>query len=85
MSMNLCFDTKIGNHHVEFPYQTSTKLTHAVLKEKDLEKQIQLVEDDIKTMYDPKTIDHDDLEYYNNMFLECKEYMRDKTLEISII
>ena len=32
MSMNLVFFTKQGNHHVEFPYQTSTKITYEVLK-----------------------------------------------------
>jgi hypothetical protein len=46
MSMNLCFDV-VGGGHVEFPYQTSTKLTYAVLEAKTTDERLQLILNDL--------------------------------------
>jgi hypothetical protein len=46
MSMNLCFDV-VGGGHVEFPYQTSTDLTYAVLDAKTVPEQLLLINADL--------------------------------------
>lgn len=43
MSMNLVFFVKGGEGMVDFPFQTPTDLTHAVLKEKDDSKRLALL------------------------------------------
>ena len=42
MSMNLCFDVKGGKGMVDFPFQTPTELTYAVLKETDNTKRLEM-------------------------------------------
>ncbi len=44
MSMNLCFDVKGAPAIVDFPFQTPTDLTYAVLEEEDPEKRLILIE-----------------------------------------
>jgi hypothetical protein len=46
MSMNLCFDV-VGGGFVEFPYQTSTDLTYAVLDAKTVSEQLLLINADL--------------------------------------
>ena len=47
MSMNLTFDVK-GGGTVDFPIQTSTNLTFAVLKEKDINKRLDMIRKEIE-------------------------------------
>lgn len=46
MSMNLAFQK--GKVVVDFPFQTPTSLTHAVLATSDQEKRLQLVDAELK-------------------------------------
>ena len=48
MSMNLIFDVKGGSGIVDFPFQTSTDLTYAVLNAKTKEEQVALVEKEMR-------------------------------------
>ena len=50
MSMNLCFLTKTKRkHRVEFPYQTSTNITYAVLRAKTNEERFKILKDDMES------------------------------------
>ena len=40
MSMNLCFNVKNGEAIIDFPYQTATKLTYAVMDTKTNEEKL---------------------------------------------
>ena len=69
--MNLMFEVKGSTAYVDFPFQTPTDLTYAVIREKDIEKRIQLVKDYIKNI--------DDNTY---LIEECETLMRDEKLEL---
>lgn len=45
MSMNLYFETKDGVAMVDFPFQTPTDLTYAVIEEKDNTRRLELIKD----------------------------------------
>ena len=50
MSMNLCFLTKTKRkHRVEFPYQTSTNITYAVLRANTNEEKFKILKDDMES------------------------------------
>jgi hypothetical protein len=46
--MNLVFEVK-GGGSVDFPIQTPTKLTYAVLKEKNIDKRLALIRKEIES------------------------------------
>ena len=48
MSINLFFKVKNGAGMVDFPFQTSTDLTYAVMKAKGREEQIKLLSDEMR-------------------------------------
>lgn len=48
MSLNLCFKVKGGVGFVEFPYQTSTKLTKKVLNTKGDYERLLLIKKDLE-------------------------------------
>lgn len=80
MSMNLCFNTKAGNHFIDFPYQTPTTLTDAVLAAKTLEEKIELIRQNLNSHRTPgNTVDIDEL------FKKCEAMMRDTSLELDYI
>lgn len=79
MSMNLVFKVKNVNAYVDFPFQTSTKLTHAVLNAEGSSR-IQLIADHI----------HECAEYLSEgeqeiLISECKELMEAPELELTLI
>jgi len=47
MSINLVFDVK-GGGIIDFPFQTTTELTYAVLKETNKEKQLKLIRKELE-------------------------------------
>ena len=49
MSMNLHFCTKSGGFFIDFPFQTPTVLTHAVMAEKDNTKRLKLIREHMIT------------------------------------
>ncbi len=71
MSMNLCFMS--GKYFIEFPYQTSTNTTYAVLNASSLEERIDLIRKELEEC--------ESLE----LLPECIEMMTDKSLVLSII
>lgn len=74
MSMNLCFTTKEGNHHIEFPYQTSTDVTYDVLALKTNEERLKYL--------------YKDIDRFNggaSLKSEVKAMLYDKTLELCLI
>ncbi len=81
MSMNLCFTTKIGVHHVDFPFQTSTDLTYAVLKAKDEEARMKLIKDEVMNFVAGGL----DKEHGDDIIERVRELMRDKSLVLSLI
>ena len=83
MSMNLCFNVKkcktCGHFgHVEFPFQTSTYLTYAVLALKTIEERLALIRLTI-TNYG---WDKEDIEKY---MCEIEALMTSPTLELGMI
>ena len=83
MSMNLCFYTKTGKEHVEFPYQTSTKLTRKVLAEKSIEKKLDLIKEDLIDKYDME--DRIEKDLFNERISEIEDLLRDDNLELTMI
>lgn len=83
MSMNLIFNIKKsenwkgGCHCIEFPYQTSTDTTYAVLAAKTIKDRMKLIEKDLSHM--------DDKEYKDLILEEVKYLMEDESLELSLI
>lgn len=78
MSMNLCFDVKGGAGMVDFPYQTSTELTYAVLNEKDDDKRLALIRKDIESWGRSK-------EEIERIMGEVEALMKSPNLELSLI
>jgi len=74
MSMNLCFRTKVGNHHLGFPYQTSTNTTYDVLALPSIEERLEYLYKDI-----------DRFEGGDRLKLEVKDMLCNETLELSMI
>jgi hypothetical protein len=69
------FKVKGSTAYVEFPYQTPTTLTYAVIGEKDVEKRIQLIKDDLN-----KCINKDANKW---IIKQCETLMRDDKLELT--
>jgi len=76
MSMNLAFLTNNKNH-IEFPFQTPTSLSYAVMKEKTRENRLKLILEYIDNTYD-KT-------YTQNIKEECTKMLLDQSLTLIII
>ena len=74
MSMNLCFTTKVGSHHIDFPYQTSTDTTYDVLALKTNEERLEYLYKDI-----------DRFNGGSRLKAEIREMILDDTLELDII
>lgn len=55
--MNLCFTTNCGKGYVDFPFQTPTELTKAVLKITNKEERLKIIEEQlIKWKWNKKEI-----------------------------
>jgi hypothetical protein len=78
MSMNLFFKVKGGSGKVDFPFQTSTDLTYAVLKAKGREEQIKLLSDEM-SLWGWGLAD------INEMLAEIEALMDDPNLELTLI
>jgi len=76
MSMNLVFITVPGNYMVEFPYQTSTDVTRAVLKAATIEDKLDILRKDIQSFSDG------DIEWESDILSEIESGLRDKTLKL---
>lgn len=79
MSLNLYFWTKSKPHAmIDFPFQTPTVLTHAVMAEKDNTKRLKLINDYlVKTGWEQEDI--------NIAMREVKRLMKNPSLELSYI
>lgn len=78
MSMNLIFDVKGGPGYVDFPFQTPTNLTYAVLDAKSNEERIEIIEKQL--------IEWDwEGEEITRIMNEIKALFSCDTLEISLI
>ena len=80
MSMNLIFKHKPSKNLVEFPYQTSTKLSYTVLKEPSRVKRFLLIITDLQNTCDEKEID-----MFWNRVQEIGMYLFDENYELEII
>jgi len=77
MSMNLVFEVK-GGGSVDFPIQTPTELTYAVLKEKDINKQLAMIRKEIEGYgWEKKDT--------NERMNEIKALMNNPNLELTFI
>lgn len=77
MSMNLVFTANCG-HSVDFPFQTPTALTFAVLEAKTKEERIEIIKNQmIKWSWDEEDIDR--------LLKEITEKLDDPTLELGCI
>ena len=85
MSLNLCFSTIPGGHHVEFPFQTPTELTHKVLKLKTNEERVQAIEQYFHAMGYFKPNEYDTIEWATDTLQECKRMINDPTLILEYI
>lgn len=79
MSMNLIFQTKNGEHFEEFPFQTPTNMTYAVLAEKTKEKQLDIIKSYTFSLF------NDDTEFAEMVLEEIQVLMNDDKLELSLI
>ena len=74
MSMNLHFKVKGGAGFVDFPFQTPTTLSYAVLAESDREKRLKLIREYLgKHAYTVKLI------------REIRELMENPNLELTVL
>jgi hypothetical protein len=76
MSMNLVFITVPGNYMVEFPYQTSTNVTRAVLKATTIEDKLDILRKDIQSFSDGDT------EWESDILFDIESSLRDETLDL---
>ena len=77
MSMNLVFlDT--GGGILDFPYQTRTELSYAVLDADSEEEQLQLIREDVKRFREPG----EDVE---RMMSKIRKLLRDPGLTLGVI
>lgn len=82
MSMNLCFNPVGGTAHIEFPYQTRTEVTYAVIAAPTLEEKIEIIR---KDLYSHINDDVENREWIEQLFVQCEEMMRDSTIELDYI
>lgn len=72
MSMNLCFKTIKGSHFVDFPYQTRTSTSYAVVKAETIEEKMAILR-------------KDDPQLPERVFRECERMLNDKTLKLIVM
>ena len=70
MSMNLYFETKAGGYVIDFPFQTNTNCTYAVLAAKSVEEQMKILREHYGDCID------------NSTFIECEYMLRDSALKL---
>jgi len=83
MSMNLIFVTVQGNHIIEFPYQTSTKISKKVMAESTVEDRVQIITDDIDSMINKHDVD--DLEWADRLIEAVRKNLKDQTLRLDMM
>lgn len=83
MSMNLIFVTVQGNHIIEFPYQTSTKVSKRVMAESIVEDRMQIITDDVYSMINEHDVD--DQRWANNLLEMVDKNLRDQTLRLDMM
>lgn len=83
MSMNLAFVTIQGNHIIEFPYQTTTKISKKVMAESTVEDRMKIIADDVYSMID--VYDVDDREWANRLLETVKKNLEDQTLRLDMV
>lgn len=81
--MNLAFKTKVGNHIVDFPYQTSTNLTMEVLSHDFIDKRIELIKENLLLSFDINDVD--EKEWFDDKCKEISDMLNDDTLELIMI
>ena len=81
MSLNLCFNTVIGNHHIPFPFQTPTNLTNKVLGLGTRELQIQEIKAYLLSNYTSK----EDKEYIDSIIEECTAMLNNPSIRLTYI
>jgi hypothetical protein len=75
--MNLAFTTRDG-HFVEFPFQTPTDLSYAVINLRTTEAKLELIENQIRKWgWDEEEI--------SEMMSEVRIMMTDPTLELTVV
>lgn len=84
MSMNLTFITTQGNHFVEFPYQTTTDITKAVLKATTKEKQLAILKDDLWLFVNDKD-NPEQVEFWAETCKDIKMMLYNPTLRLTEI
>ena len=70
MSSNLVFKTKKGNHFIEFPYQTTTKVTKEVLSLKTVDDRMIVIKKDLNPDFDS----------YTETISDIRSMMEDETI-----
>ena len=78
MSMNLAFKTVQGNYIIDFPYQTPTDITRAVLAARTTTEQLKFIKEDLLSRVDEN--DSDDVNWYNDLVQEVEDKLTDETL-----
>jgi hypothetical protein len=78
MSMNLAFTTRDG-HFVDFPFQTPTDLSYAVIDLPTTEAKLELIENQIRKW------DCWDEEQINSIMTEVRIMMTDPTLILTVV
>lgn len=72
MSMNLHFETRKGGHIIDFPYQTRTDTSYAVLKAETIEEKMSILR-------------NDDSQLPERVFRECERMLKDKSLRLIVL
>jgi len=83
MSMNLIFVTIQGNHIIEFPYQTSSKISKEVMAESTIKGRMQIIADDIYSMINE--YDVDDQRWANRLLETVEKNLKDQTLKLDMM
>jgi hypothetical protein len=79
MSLNLCFSTKCGHGHVEFPFQTRTDLTLGVLNSANNDERLALIEAEVRSW------EWADEEYITSTMADVRALLASPDLELCMI
>ena len=63
---------KVGNHFVDFPYQTRTSTSYAVMKAETIEEKMSILRSD-----DPQLPER--------VFSDCERMLNDETLQLIVM
>ena len=85
MSMNLIFDVKDSTTGacVDFPYQTSTEITYAVLAKTDPVERLEIIVGDLNRWL--LSDGPDEVEYRQQMIQTIARMLNDPALELTLI